>query len=633
MSDREELEALRRMAELEARSSAPVSAAPGSVSDLLGGMASQSDPLGGSQQDFGSAILENSLAAQDYGAQATETSKDIGLNAMKIGAAIAAPPLLGTSATGLAGAKLLPRLGAYALEGATSAGAVAGVEQAAQLGGLTEAKPASENFGSLAGDFALDMAVPGAIDVIGSGVKQLARTMINLNPSSARVLTDMGATATNKNPLKGKKFVIRDLEAIKEGEPGLYGEMLKNLHKPEAVLTTLDGHLDKVGGQIKQVYQKNPIDVPLSSLRETSPFKKLEEVVTKDFGKGKAEKALAQKAMDELTEVTGGGRFESVPLPDLWEARRGIDEDVYAELKEVPKAKKYFEQARASISDAIDKALKNSSLTEAEDLRRLNKSYHHSANLRQVAGQGVGKIKTRKLNPLLHPIQTIDDNIINSPRLAKYGEGSILPPGGGVPPRGVQVAQELMGEEEAQASELDLFAPPQQEQLPIPGSDSSELDLFAPKGVPTAAPIPEPFGGGLPRDTDQWNEEAVEHLLMATSMPNLTAEEDGEPQMEAHPVVKEMVRELHKGLRAGDKDKVTMIVSDIAKMFPEHFEPGVGVDGKIFDPEEQSKYMSKIEDGVRSGHIESSFLAEQRDAFLNRNNQKVLPLRGLIPPS
>lgn len=134
---------------------------------------------------------------------------------------------------------------------------------------------------------------------------------------------------------------------------------------------------------------------------------------------------------------------------------------------------------------------------------------------------------------------------------------------------------------------------------------------------------PEPFMNGLPRDTTQWGEDAVQHFLMETAEENITGEG---PAYQANQVASGLISSLRGALKSGDKRKVQAVVADMAKLFPEHFEPGTGVDGKLFHPDEQQEYMEMLEHAMRNGVLRSSFLAQQRDAFLNKFDQKILDL-------
>lgn len=125
----------------------------------------------------------------------------------------------------------------------------------------------------------------------------------------------------------------------------------------------------------------------------------------------------------------------------------------------------------------------------------------------------------------------------------------------------------------------------------------------------------------LPRDTSQWTNQAV-IAFMAKAQ-----------QMGAQQVSTKLADSFKKAERLGDKSQMERIVADMSKLFPQFFEPGIGVNGKIFHADDQKEYMSKLESAQRQGFIGSSFLAEQRDAFLDRNDLKVRPVEGAIAKS
>lgn len=138
-----------------------------------------------------------------------------------------------------------------------------------------------------------------------------------------------------------------------------------------------------------------------------------------------------------------------------------------------------------------------------------------------------------------------------------------------------------------------------------PAATQPSLGIFKPN---------MPFPQGLPRDTSQWSEQAIGQLGA-----------DAAQRAEA-PVVQGLSMHLLKALRAGDKRKAEKIVYDLSRLVPDLFEPGRGVNNKLWHPEDQATYMAELDSLQRKGGVSSSFLAQQRDSFLDPNDGRILDL-------
>lgn len=127
---------------------------------------------------------------------------------------------------------------------------------------------------------------------------------------------------------------------------------------------------------------------------------------------------------------------------------------------------------------------------------------------------------------------------------------------------------------------------------------------------------PDPFVEGLPRDTNQWNMQAVNRFAKYAlgKSPEVVGIAQG------------LAKKFGDALHQGDKGKLQRIIADMAKLFPDAFVPGMGIDDKLFHPDDQAEYLDTLLNGVRKGTIEPSFLARQRDSFLNKNDSAILPV-------
>lgn len=125
---------------------------------------------------------------------------------------------------------------------------------------------------------------------------------------------------------------------------------------------------------------------------------------------------------------------------------------------------------------------------------------------------------------------------------------------------------------------------------------------------------PDPFANGLPRDSSLWDDRAVVKAL-ADSMQSGKA-----------PVIQGMVVKIKEAIRSRDESKKERVVADLARIAPEFFEPGRGINGKLFHPDDQVEYMDKLRNSYRDGVVDSAFLSKQQRAFSDKTNSKILPL-------
>jgi hypothetical protein len=131
--------------------------------------------------------------------------------------------------------------------------------------------------------------------------------------------------------------------------------------------------------------------------------------------------------------------------------------------------------------------------------------------------------------------------------------------------------------------------------------------------------MPQPvdrFANGLPRSTDQWDLMAVNRFAkFALNQPP-----------EAATIAQGLLQKFQTAMHQEDKGTMQRLVSDMAKLFPLAFEPGLGVDNKLFHQDDQANYLDNLTSAMRKGVVTPSFLANQRDAFLNKNDSSILPV-------
>ncbi len=145
---------------------------------------------------------------------------------------------------------------------------------------------------------------------------------------------------------------------------------------------------------------------------------------------------------------------------------------------------------------------------------------------------------------------------------------------------------------------------------PAAGIASSPL-----RGVLAGEAVEEQF---LPRDSARFGEDQLARFLMETA------------QTAQAPVAQQLAEKFRKAKRAQDMDTVERLHADMARLFPDAFEPGFGVNQKLFYPDEQAKYMETLEKLNRMGQVDSEVLAKQQNAFADPQDRRILPLPGLI---
>jgi hypothetical protein len=119
----------------------------------------------------------------------------------------------------------------------------------------------------------------------------------------------------------------------------------------------------------------------------------------------------------------------------------------------------------------------------------------------------------------------------------------------------------------------------------------------------------------LPRDTERLTSDALGAFMMKVAVT---------PQAS---IAQGLVSKLQKAFQAEDMDTVEKIHSDLTRLFPDLFEPGIGVNGKVFYPDEQAKVMDQLKQFHRMGMVDSIHLAKQQNTFNNPQDSRVLPMK------
>lgn len=160
-----------------------------------------------------------------------------------------------------------------------------------------------------------------------------------------------------------------------------------------------------------------------------------------------------------------------------------------------------------------------------------------------------------------------------------------------------------------------------QEPEGLPPGPSQRLPALFPQDLRAGPGVPEnvdPFANGLPRRTDAFDGMALQRFMMATANRPTAA------------IAQQLTQKFEEAVRSQDRGKQQRLVADMAKLFPDVFEPGLGVDGKLYHPDDQAEYMELLKSAMRDGRISSIFLAKQQNAFGDKSNSSILPIENGI---
>lgn len=132
----------------------------------------------------------------------------------------------------------------------------------------------------------------------------------------------------------------------------------------------------------------------------------------------------------------------------------------------------------------------------------------------------------------------------------------------------------------------------------------------------------DPYANGLPRESSRFGQDAV--IRLAADIEQTIGVD---PQAEVKlTLLKGIGMEFAKASRVGDEGKKQKLIADMAKMAPEFFEPGRGIDNRLFHEEDKQSYMEELKRLQRSGKVGASFLAKQQDIFYDKNDGRILDL-------
>lgn len=128
----------------------------------------------------------------------------------------------------------------------------------------------------------------------------------------------------------------------------------------------------------------------------------------------------------------------------------------------------------------------------------------------------------------------------------------------------------------------------------------------------------EPFPLGLPRDSERIDSNFIHDFLEKT---------------DNNPVSQSLVTQLTEALRTGDPEKVSAVHEGMVKVYPQIFERGWGVNGKIRNKDLQIKYLEMLRSMQAKNRVDEAFLAKQESAFNDMASPDFQRILDIPPPS
>jgi hypothetical protein len=122
----------------------------------------------------------------------------------------------------------------------------------------------------------------------------------------------------------------------------------------------------------------------------------------------------------------------------------------------------------------------------------------------------------------------------------------------------------------------------------------------------------DPYPTGLPRKTETIDPD--------TFIPEVLRRTKGDP------VAQELLSEMTKAFKSQDRYKLEMMHENLTRAYPDLFESGYGVNGRIYSLDEQNKYMKRLGQLKTEGRLTPKIIALQQNKFFDKNDLGIIPL-------
>lgn len=472
------------------------------------------------------------------------------------------------------------------------------------------------------GRFALETTLGTGIPAVADGTSKV----LGAFNAPQRVARMFGATPTEMNPLRPFP-VQKSIQQLEEtSQPFRRGVMANP--SLEKSFNNVQSRMQVVGRDIQDIYgQSGGIQAALQDIDSHPAMQELLAKATNPASVGKAsDEAIKayQEVMEPLVRLAkqGNGRID---ISDLWSVRKSLDDIAELNSLNPSLSDEYLMDARVAIKDVINGAIDRAAPKQGAALKALNDEYHNLATVRQSMARGVAKtggqlplVDDRTPMSLAGTLGKITGIGTNTARAGTYVANKAIQGSGPALSVGVPAALEAnqtTPEKALQDARSGIQSGIRAGANAVSGAVNfvnpfRVEDALSEERIPTN-PQQQEF---LPRDTDMFGPDQVANFLMQTAQtPQAT-------------IAQQLVVKMQKAQHAQDIDTVEKLVSDMARLFPDLFEPGVGVNGKIFYPDEQEKVMEKLRQLERMGQLDPEHLANQQNAFNNPEDGRMLPL-------
>jgi hypothetical protein len=126
----------------------------------------------------------------------------------------------------------------------------------------------------------------------------------------------------------------------------------------------------------------------------------------------------------------------------------------------------------------------------------------------------------------------------------------------------------------------------------------------------------DPYPTGLPRKTETIDPD--------TFIPEVLRRTKGDP------VAQELLSEMTKAFKSQDRYKLEMMHENLTRAYPDLFESGYGVNGRIYSLDEQNKYMKRLGQLKTEGRLTPKIIALQQNKFFDKNDLGIIPLDNYL---
>lgn len=398
---------------------------------------------------------------------------------------------------------------------------------------------------------------------------------------------------------------------------GTLGEMFGNFSAAETRLKELKGfdNSDRDAARAKNDIFTNDIDQQIQRLAYDAYKSAITETLNRTAFK--SEQSIAGRKFDAGT-----------PLGDAW-SQLGGDISALINFKEQVSKSVTQTSGADSISDPrLVKNQGNATSFSSQTPRNLTEMAVEGLDLatgnqasQLLSDRNTKDILVRRPQEIMRRFRAAIDLKRNGPRQTSPWVG----PGSALTPYDQAVRQFYNG------PQLTSPLPTGPQPVQVPQSDEqkamglAQMQMSMNSATPTPPEVinsiitplmPERnFADGMPRKSGEWDDKAIFHFVSSIREdPRAT-------------IGKELIGKLIGASQANDTLQKRKLLTDLTKVFPDKFEPGMGIDDALLHPEDQKNYLQTLQSGIRNGTVDSEVLAQQMISFADPNDGRIVPYR------